>query len=1212
MARHAEHPKHAAPREDDLFETHGPGGVDSDSMTRREWRAQQAQEESQAVDYREPLVAAPTAEDGPAYRDAFEAAESGLNERAASEILFAKEVATSVESVEQEVADVRQQVAEVKSDYELRIAEQKSEYEAKLQALADYHAAELAKLWAKIEGTTPAPVEQPSAAAALPQTEAEPTAAVAEESVRARLGKEFGEINNLDEATAKRIYEVSSGYDLSDPEKLAEYKEELRAAGVDLSTTSVSDELLVGYVESARQADTDGTLLDAPEVHVGRHDAESAARHAPSFPEATSQPAAELDPALAKAAGFSDEEIERINAERRTVAAHAPTELAGATPPVTGETPEPAPGAGDGEPEPAAAAGEGEAAEPAAGTTPEQDADTGLNPVDRLKKEREALVEDLQRAEADENEDPEKIAELKAEIEKLDMEIVAVEAARDSSTGVAEGAAGSPETGSEQQTPLGDLPTKPGSEVTMGTPESKRNRFVIKMKNWYQRAFGNRIQEEQAVEAAARRWAYYEELGEGNVDEGRKLSTAADMAVSLTKEGAPLANYEVTPEGLKDAEGKAIDLAGTRAALIAQGMGTKEYIGQLSDEQLVDKLMQAKEMSERTKAAIEGRKEEELRGFDFDRLTPDQRRSMAQDIYGSRMADWDDKTIQDALQGNNKLQNFIAGGVRYSANKLGTDLWVTKVGLGLLRDELRSKPEESPEERKKRIRRSIGVVALGAGGALGTIWGAVSLARMTQGAGDAAAEMSGGMNIHGLGQGPYEGAADTPYYGLGQSPYDAGAGESIATDGDARGMDVRGDYGTEAGIDGLNLNENEVEGITITAEHIDNPAPYQEYQHADKITTTSMQGQLDMTSAETAYNDIEDNALQMTEQASMMVKAMLSEEDDAQLAQLERLGLVGLDDNQRAEALRDPELRAETLNVLRDCGSELSITEGATGKFYNYGAEAIAWDENGNVTDVRIVQSEIHLNNVDLLKIVNAGGEVSYFNSQCGNFLTEQPVPDIPVVPYVPTEGTGTEGTGEEGTGTEGTGEEGTGTEGTGEEGTGVEGTGEEGTGTEGTGEEGTGTEGTGEEGTGTEGTGEEGTGTEGTGEEGTGTEGTGEEGGEVQVKNPEEDINANLNLPEQIQMGDSRADAGELKDATPPPAEYTKPQPQPDPGPAPEAQPVTPEVREEEVVQAPVADGANGSVGEDRQRELEESGAGGLETDENGTPIGNDGRVDG
>ena len=994
MARHAEHPKHAAPREDDLFETHGPGGVDSDSMTRREWRAQQAQEESQAVDYREPLVAAPTAEDGPAYRDAFEAAESGLNERAASEILFAKEVATSVESVEQEVADVRQQVAEVKSDYELRIAEQKSEYEAKLQALADYHAAELAKLWAKIEGTTPAPVEQPSAAAALPQTEAEPTAAVAEESVRARLGKEFGEINNLDEATAKRIYEVASGYDLSDPEKLAEYKEELKAAGVDLSTTSVSDELLVGYVESARQADTDGTLLDAPEVHVGRHDAESAARHAPSFPEATSQSAAELDPALAKAAGFSDEEIERINAERRTVAAHAPTELAGATPPVTGETPEPAPGAGDGEPEPAAAAGEGEAAEPAAGTTPEQDADTGLNPVDRLKKEREALVEDLQRAEADENEDPEKIAELKAEIEKLDMEIVAVEAARDSSTGVAEGAAGSPETGSEQQTPLGDLPTKPGSEVTMGTPESKRNRFVIKMKNWYQRAFGNRIQEEQAVEAAAKRWAYYEELGEGNVDEGRKLSTAADMAVSLTKEGAPLANYEVTPEGLKDAEGKAIDLAGTRAALIAQGMGTKEYIGQLSDEQLVDKLMQAKEMSERTKAAIEGRKEEELRGFDFDQLTPDQRRSMAQDIYGSRMADWDDKTIQDALQGNNKLQNFIAGGVRYSANKLGTDLWVTKVGLGLLRDELRSKPEESPEERKKRIRRSIGVVALGAGGALGTIWGAVSLARMTQGAGDAAAEMSGGMNIHGLGQGPYEGAADTPYYGLGQSPYDAGAGESIATDGDARGMDVRGDYGTEAGIDGLNLNENEVEGIVITPDHITDS--YHEYQHADKITTTSMQGELDMTSAETAYVDLEDNAIEMTEQASMLAKATLGHE------QLEQLGLAGMDDNQRAEALRDPELRAEALNLMRESGAEVSIVEGASGTYYNYGAEVVERDENGNVTDVRIVQNELHLSNVDLLKIVNVDGEVSYFNSQCGNFLTEQPVPDIPVVPAVP------------------------------------------------------------------------------------------------------------------------------------------------------------------------------------------------------------------
>ncbi len=115
----------------------------------------------------------------------------------------------------------------------------------------------------------------------------------------------------------------------------------------------------------------------------------------------------------------------------------------------------------------------------------------------------------------------------------------------------------------------------------------------------------------------------------------------------------------------------------------------------------------------------------------------------------------------------------------------------------------------------------------------------------------------------------------------------------------------------------------------------------------------------------------------------------------------------------------------------------------------------------------------------------------------------------------------------------------------------------------------------------------------------------------EPDPKVPEKDINANDDLPEDIQMGDDRVDSGPLQDegeVTPPPAEYVPPAPTPEQVPvAPEATPITPEERQDEIDQAPVVPGANTDIPQDRQDELADSGAGELDGGQ-----GNDGRVDG
>ncbi len=119
----------------------------------------------------------------------------------------------------------------------------------------------------------------------------------------------------------------------------------------------------------------------------------------------------------------------------------------------------------------------------------------------------------------------------------------------------------------------------------------------------------------------------------------------------------------------------------------------------------------------------------------------------------------------------------------------------------------------------------------------------------------------------------------------------------------------------------------------------------------------------------------------------------------------------------------------------------------------------------------------------------------------------------------------------------------------------------------------------------------------------------------ELDDKIPEDDSNVHPDLPGQVQMGEDRVESGELQpegSVTPAPDTYIPPVAEPSPEPAPDATPITEEDRAVEVDQAPVAEGANSAVDLDRQQELEASGAGGLETDENGVPIGNDGRVEG
>lgn len=129
------------------------------------------------------------------------------------------------------------------------------------------------------------------------------------------------------------------------------------------------------------------------------------------------------------------------------------------------------------------------------------------------------------------------------------------------------------------------------------------------------------------------------------------------------------------------------------------------------------------------------------------------------------------------------------------------------------------------------------------------------------------------------------------------------------------------------------------------------------------------------------------------------------------------------------------------------------------------------------------------------------------------------------------------------------------------------------------------------------------------------GPETPGPEDPDPNPKKPTEDINANPDLPGQLEMGEDRMDAGDIQSEekiTTPSEEYVPPSNEPSYETAPGATEITQEEREEETQQSPTANEANSVIDQSVQEQLRESGAGQLETNEDGEAIGNDDRVDG
>lgn len=294
------------------------------------------------------------------------------------------------------------------------------------------------------------------------------------------------------------------------------------------------------------------------------------------------------------------------------------------------------------------------------------------------------------------------------------------------------------------------------------------------------------------------------------------------------------------------------------------------------------------------------------------------------------------------------------------------------------------------------------------------------------------------------------------------------------------------------------------------------------------------------------------------EQAATMYNLLSSE-------QKADLGIQDMHENVQdlAEKLHDNDFRDKYMDAIEDNKLPVRTDTLPKGTYYNYGLEPVL-DESGKVAGTRLV-SEVHnLQDEEVTIIGTPDGNEEIWLNRCGNKLESTPPVNIPpaspitgseVPAKVSIEKTDTEKTSVEKTDTEKTSVEKTNTEKTDAEKTDVE----------------------------------------------------------ITPKDPTKDINVNPDLPEQVQMGEDRAAEGVYNpDYTTPPDAYTPPVPSPSPEPAPEATPVAPEVRQEEIQVAPEASGANGTVDQGIQDELKESGAGGLETNDQGTPIGNDGRVEG
>lgn len=320
----------------------------------------------------------------------------------------------------------------------------------------------------------------------------------------------------------------------------------------------------------------------------------------------------------------------------------------------------------------------------------------------------------------------------------------------------------------------------------------------------------------------------------------------------------------------------------------------------------------------------------------------------------------------------------------------------------------------------------------------------------------------------------------------------------------------------------------------------------------------------DDVSPEQAMSDQISDGKYNPEQAATMYNLLTHE-------QRAELGMDGMHENAQglADRLHDNELRTRYMEMIESNGVTARIETLPDGTYYNYGQEPVYNDE-GTVISTRLVYETHNLHDETVTILKGPDGNEEMWLNRCGNKVEPTPpvnVPPVSEVPDTPGIKTGVEKTDSEKADSEKTSPEKTSVEKTDSEKTNPEKTDAEKTDVE------------------------------------------------LTPKDPSEDINVNPDLPEQIKMGDVRVDGGEYQPedtVTAPPEVYIAPTPEPSPTPAPDATPVAPEVRQEEVEVAPVADGTNGVVDQNVQDDLEESGSGSLETNGQGQPVGNNGRVEG
>ncbi len=201
-----------------------------------------------------------------------------------------------------------------------------------------------------------------------------------------------------------------------------------------------------------------------------------------------------------------------------------------------------------------------------------------------------------------------------------------------------------------------------------------------------------------------------------------------------------------------------------------------------------------------------------------------------------------------------------------------------------------------------------------------------------------------------------------------------------------KGLEPTAEVSTEASAD-IDPQAGE-----YTADNIN--LDYTEYQSPDKISDYAMGTQMDMTSVDTAMQDMYDRAEGGPDHTAQMSIAFLTD------SQMEEFGLSGLTPQEIEERLHDDALRANVLNTINEVhengATNVEIVDNVNGSFYNWGAEPV-YDEAGNLVDTNLIQTETYLEDASLLRVTDADGNVSYFNEQCKNFLTEIPHPDVPV-----------------------------------------------------------------------------------------------------------------------------------------------------------------------------------------------------------------------